>query len=114
MKFQLTKHQKMWEWLAENLPVCKENEDAQTVLEEYQKMWLSKYGDESIHNLNYACSYADSKGGCDYCPLFYPCDRIYGELFSAMKSQDDGGIWDVCMLMVKSPLTPGLSEEDYV
>ena len=117
MKFQLTKHQKMWEYLAENLPVCKPNEDAQVILEEYQKKWLVAHGDGLIHNLNYTCDYAyhkDSKYVCANCPLLYKCDRIYEELFTAMRKQDDNDIWDVCMIMAKSPLAFGVSEGDCV
>jgi len=115
VKFQLTNHRKMWEWLAENLS----GEDGSLLPEEYltkyKQQWFKANDKPDIYNHCYACDYAlahDVESPCQQCPLWYDCKTgIYKDLLEAIAANDENEIYKLCMLFVKSPVRNGVEVE---
>lgn len=109
MKFQYTKHRKMWDYIAKNLEdhieeYCdvdpenifiniKNEDDPEDVLIALKEEFL---GNENIINDCYACDYVYKKykslTDCDKCPLnIGNCtyiNSLYGRLLKSIKFQD--------------------------
>lgn len=108
MKFQLTKHKQMWEWLADNLSGEDGSLKPEDYLSKYKQQWFSQHNEKSIYNNCYACDYAlvqDAENPCQRCPLWYDCKTgIYKDLLEAIQVNDCDKIYELCMLYASSPI----------
>lgn len=116
MKFQLTKHRELWEWLADNLSGEDGSLTPEEYLAKYKEQWFKAHNEpKKIYNCCYACDYAvkvNVESPCSACPLWYDCKTgIYTDLLLAIEHKDNDKIYELCMLFNKSPVRPNVEVE---
>ena len=121
MKFQWTKHKKLWDKLAntneiqkcyETLLKSDEDFDGDDVLREAKGNLI---GEPYITCICYACDYTDKLDKpCTSCPLFStPCSISgpYVDLCDSVESQDWERVQELCEVIRDLPVKPGVDYE---